>query len=145
MCSKTVPTENQIQIKTKEIHFSLFYFHFNYIVALPIIWRKQGFFFKLLVIGKWWKQALIIQIFDYFFQRINKHKNKQSCISKDCRKYLIKGHDKQHKNLNGSANLLMFKSNKPGWLCIVKVNRCNHLINGRLQAITNWRLPTTMD
>ena len=32
MCSKTVPTEKQIEMKTKEIHFSLFYFHFNYIV-----------------------------------------------------------------------------------------------------------------
>ena len=32
MCSQTVPTANQIEMKTKEIHFSLFYFHFNYIV-----------------------------------------------------------------------------------------------------------------
>ena len=32
MCSQTVPTENRIEIKTKEIHFSSFYFHFNYIV-----------------------------------------------------------------------------------------------------------------
>ena len=32
MCSKTVPTENLIKMKTKEIHFSLFYFHFNYFV-----------------------------------------------------------------------------------------------------------------
>ena len=31
-CSKTVPTDNQIEMKTKEIHFSLFYFHFNYFV-----------------------------------------------------------------------------------------------------------------
>ena len=29
MCSQTVPTENRIEMKTKEIHFSLFYFHFN--------------------------------------------------------------------------------------------------------------------
>ena len=33
MCSKTVPTENQIEMKTKEIHFS--YFHFNYFVGRP--------------------------------------------------------------------------------------------------------------
>ena len=32
MCSKTVPTDNQIEMKTKEIHFSLFYFHFSYFV-----------------------------------------------------------------------------------------------------------------
>ena len=31
MCSQTVPAENRIEIKTKEIHFKLFYFHFNYI------------------------------------------------------------------------------------------------------------------
>ena len=29
MCSQTVPTENRIEMKTKEIHFSLFYFHFT--------------------------------------------------------------------------------------------------------------------
>ena len=32
MCSQTVPTEDRIEIKTKEINFSLFYFHFNYVV-----------------------------------------------------------------------------------------------------------------
>ena len=32
MCSQTVPTENRIEIKTKEFHFSLFYFLFNYVV-----------------------------------------------------------------------------------------------------------------
>ena len=32
MYSQTVPTENRIEMKTKEIHFSLFYFHFNFIV-----------------------------------------------------------------------------------------------------------------
>ena len=31
-CSKTVPTENWIELKTKEIHFRLFYFHFNYVM-----------------------------------------------------------------------------------------------------------------
>ena len=35
MCSKTVPTENRIEMKPKEIFFSLFYFHFNYIVDHP--------------------------------------------------------------------------------------------------------------
>ena len=35
MCSKTVPTENRIEMKPKEIFFSLFYFHFNYIVDRP--------------------------------------------------------------------------------------------------------------
>ena len=34
-CSKTVPTENRIEMKTKEIHFILFYFHFNYVVEHP--------------------------------------------------------------------------------------------------------------
>ena len=29
MCSQTVPTENRIEMKAKEIHFSLFYFHFT--------------------------------------------------------------------------------------------------------------------
>ena len=33
MCSQTVPTENWIETKTEEIHFSLFYFHFNYVVG----------------------------------------------------------------------------------------------------------------
>ena len=32
LCSQTVPTENRIEMKTKEIHFSLFYFHFNYVL-----------------------------------------------------------------------------------------------------------------
>ena len=32
MCSQTVPTENQIEMTTKENHFSLFYLHFNYVV-----------------------------------------------------------------------------------------------------------------
>ena len=30
--SQSVPTENRIEMKTKEIHFSLFCFHFKYIV-----------------------------------------------------------------------------------------------------------------
>ena len=33
MCSQTVPTENRIEMKSKEVHFSLFYFHFNYVVV----------------------------------------------------------------------------------------------------------------
>ena len=38
MCSQTVPTENRIEMKTKkEIHFSLFYFHFIYVVDRHII------------------------------------------------------------------------------------------------------------
>ena len=32
LCRQTVPTENHIEMKTKKIHFSLFYFHFNYVV-----------------------------------------------------------------------------------------------------------------
>ena len=32
MCSQFIPSENQIEMKTKEINFSLFYFHFNYVV-----------------------------------------------------------------------------------------------------------------
>ena len=35
MHSKIVPTENWIEIKIKEIPFSLFYFHFNYVVDRP--------------------------------------------------------------------------------------------------------------
>ena len=35
MCSKTVPTENRIEMKTNKIHFSLFYFHLNYVVDRP--------------------------------------------------------------------------------------------------------------
>ena len=34
-CSKTVPTKNQIEMKTKEINFSLIYFHSNYVVERP--------------------------------------------------------------------------------------------------------------
>ena len=45
MCSKTVPTEKRIEMKTKEIHFSLYYFHFNYIV-------ERHTFFKLLVMNR---------------------------------------------------------------------------------------------
>ena len=41
MCSETVPTENRIEMKTKEIHFSLFYFHFNYAVASVLVRDKQ--------------------------------------------------------------------------------------------------------
>ena len=32
MCSQNLPTDNRIGMKTKEIHFSLFYFLFNYVV-----------------------------------------------------------------------------------------------------------------
>ena len=32
MYNKTVPTENRIEMKTKEIHLRLFYYHFNYVV-----------------------------------------------------------------------------------------------------------------
>ena len=75
-CSKTVPTKNLIEMKTKETHFSLFYFHSNYVVERPdataLARDKQycgnGDSLKLLVIGKWWKQALFIQIFDFFLQ-----------------------------------------------------------------------------
>ena len=35
MFSKNVPTENRIEMKTKKIYFSLFYFDFNYIVDRP--------------------------------------------------------------------------------------------------------------
>ena len=34
-CSKTVPIEYQVEMTTKEIHFSLFYFYFNYVVECP--------------------------------------------------------------------------------------------------------------
>ena len=61
MCSKTIRTENRIEMKTKEILFKLFYFHFNYVVDRPdttaLARNKQhggnGDFFKSLVIGKW--------------------------------------------------------------------------------------------
>ena len=48
MCSKTVPTENRIEMKTKEIHFSLFYFHFNYVVDRPEA--------TAVAMDIWWKQ-----------------------------------------------------------------------------------------
>ena len=32
MCGQPFPTKNRIEMKTKEIHFSVFYFHFNYVV-----------------------------------------------------------------------------------------------------------------
>ena len=59
-CSKTVPTENWIEMKTKEINFNLFSFHFNYVVERPdatALGRDKqpwgnGDFFKLLVLGK---------------------------------------------------------------------------------------------
>ena len=35
ICSKPVPTENWIEMKTKEIHLSLLYFHLNYVVERP--------------------------------------------------------------------------------------------------------------
>ena len=45
MCSQTVPTENRVEMKTKKIHFSLFYFHFNYVVdrhnATALVRDKQ--------------------------------------------------------------------------------------------------------
>ena len=55
MCSQTVPTEKRIEMKTKEIHFSLFCFHFNYFVgrhnATALARDKQycgnGDFFKI--------------------------------------------------------------------------------------------------
>ena len=58
--SQTVPTENRIEMKTKEIHFCLFYFHFNYVVdchnATALAWDKQycgnSDFFKLLVMKR---------------------------------------------------------------------------------------------
>ena len=34
-CSKTVRTENRIGMTTKQIHFSLFYFYFKYVVERP--------------------------------------------------------------------------------------------------------------
>ena len=35
MCNKTIPTENQVEVKKKEIHFRWFYFHFNYVADSP--------------------------------------------------------------------------------------------------------------
>ena len=60
ICSQTVSTENQIEIKTKEIHFSLFYFHFNYVVdchndkalARDKQYCRNGDFFKLLMMNR---------------------------------------------------------------------------------------------
>ena len=60
MCSQTVPTENRIDMKTKEIHFSLFYFHFNHVVDCHIVialardkqYCGNGDFFKLLVMNR---------------------------------------------------------------------------------------------
>ena len=60
LCSQTVPTENRIEMETKEIHFSLFYFHFNYVVdrrnATALARDRQycgnGDFFKLLIMNR---------------------------------------------------------------------------------------------
>ena len=59
MCSQTVPTENRMEMKTKEIHFRSFYFHFNYVVdchnATALVRDRQlrnGDFFKLLVMNR---------------------------------------------------------------------------------------------
>ena len=60
MCSQTVPTKKWIEMKTKEIQFILFYFHFNYVVkrhnATALARDKQycgkSDFFKLLVMNR---------------------------------------------------------------------------------------------
>ena len=58
MCSQAVPTENRIEMKTKEIHFSLFYFHFNYVVdrhnatARDKQYCGNGDFLNLLVMNR---------------------------------------------------------------------------------------------
>ena len=60
LCSQTVPTENQIEMKTKEINFSLFYFHLSYIVdchnatalARDISILQKSCFLKLLVMNR---------------------------------------------------------------------------------------------
>ena len=60
MCSQTFPTENRIEMKKKEIHFSLFYFYFNYVVdrhnATALARDRQycgnSDFFKLLVMNR---------------------------------------------------------------------------------------------
>ena len=60
VCSQTVPTANRIEMETKEIHFSLFYFHFNYNVdcrnATALARDRQycgnGDFFKLLIMNR---------------------------------------------------------------------------------------------
>ena len=60
MCSKTGPAENPIEMKTTDSHFSLFYFHLNYLVdrsnATALARDKQdctnGDFFKLLVLNR---------------------------------------------------------------------------------------------
>ena len=61
-CSQTVPTESPIEIKAKEIHFSLFYFHFNNVVGRhnATAWARDKQycgnidFFKLLVMNWEW-------------------------------------------------------------------------------------------
>ena len=60
MCNQTVPTESRIDMKTKEIHFSLFYFHIYCVVdrqnVTALASNKQycgnGDFFKLLVMNR---------------------------------------------------------------------------------------------
>ena len=70
-------------MKTKEIHFSLFYSHFNYAVdchnTTALARDKQyceigDFLCYWYWKRKQWKLALMIEISD-FFKRINKHKN----------------------------------------------------------------------
>ena len=60
MYIQTVPTESRIEMKTKEIHFSLFYVHLNYVVdrhnATALARDKQYCgnrdFLKLLVMNR---------------------------------------------------------------------------------------------
>ena len=100
MCSKTVPTENRIEMKTKEIHSSLFAFHFNYImersdptaVARDKPYCGNSDFFKITGNREMLKTGFCYSNFRYFFERINKHKNQTKFLSKDCQKYLTKGH-----------------------------------------------------
>ena len=73
--------------------------------------------------GKWLKQALNIEISEFFFKRTNKHKNQ----TKFSKLRLSKISHQMIPDLNGTANFLMFKSSTPGLLRIVKDNPRNYL------------------
>ena len=79
MCSKTVATENRKEMKTKEIHFSLFYFHFNYVVechnATALVSDKQ--YCELREMNREMVKTGI-SYFRFFSKRINKIKKKQT-------------------------------------------------------------------
>ena len=84
MCSQTVPTENRIEMKTKDINFSLFYFHFNNVVDrhnTTALTRDKQYCRNGDFLNYWYmNREMVKRCFKllkfsiFFFKRINKHK-----------------------------------------------------------------------